>query len=151
MDTTLAEFDIKSHFPDIEFGKFRVTSDATPQYNCIAWAAGENHRYWWPDSQYYWPSLVPRKRSVEAFVQAFGLLGYVTCPDSGLEPEFEKIAIFVGFSGTPTHAARQLEDGNWTSKLGQSYDISHILEQVGGNKGHGYGRIVVYMKRPRQG
>ena len=23
-------------------------SPATPRYNCIAWAAGENHRRWWP-------------------------------------------------------------------------------------------------------
>ena len=145
-----AEIDVRSNFPELQSGKFEVTSPKTPAYNCIAWAAGEFHRWWWPDNQNYWPPSVPRARTVEAFVLAFKLLGYEECQDSNLEEGFEKIAIFVGPTKTPTHASRQLQDGQWTSKLGQSYDISHILDQVGGNFGRGYGVATIFMKRRRK-
>ena len=34
--------------------------------------------------------------------------------------------------GLPTHAARQLSDGNWTSKLGPNIDITHSLSGLEG-------------------
>lgn len=144
----LNELEVRILFPQLESGRFSITSPKTSSYNCIAWAVGDQTRWWWPDSQNYWPRGVPRKRNVESFVQLFASHDYEVCESSHLEEGIEKIAIFAGPTGTPTHAARQLRDGSWTSKLGQNFDISHVLEQVGGFAAKGYGTIAIIMKRP---
>jgi hypothetical protein len=47
--------------------------------------------------------------------------------------------------GTPTHMARQLTSGRWTSKLGELEDIEHLtLEQLSGSD---YGQAVQFLKR----
>ena len=78
-----------------------------------------------------------------AFAAAFATLGYVS--GSGEEPEsgFEKVALFA--SGTaPTHVARQLPNGRWTSKLGTREDIEHDLHAVSGEV---YGVVAMVLKR----
>ena len=47
--------------------------------------------------------------------------------------------------GKPTHAARQLGDGRWTSKLGKEVDITHTLV---GLEGPVYGQVAAYLRRP---
>ena len=42
-----------------------------------------------------------------------------------LEIGFKKIAVYVTSTGTPTHGARQANDGRWLSKLGSCHDIAH--------------------------
>ena len=93
----------------------------------------------------YWPAEVPRVATLEAFHQLFAGLGYAPCKHSDLEPGFEKIALYVR-DGEPEHAARQLPDGRWTSKLGKGVDVSHTLA---GLEGPLYGQVVSFMKRPR--
>ena len=74
-------------------------------------------------------------------------LGYEKGDDFGLEIGVEKVAIFANEDFLPTHAARQLEDGSWTSKLGEEEDIMHVqLEHV---RGRIYGIPVLVMRRPR--
>ena len=60
------------------------------------------------------------------------------------EAGFEKIAIFVDATGEPTHAARQMGSGMWTSKLGTAHDIAHTLTGVAGRQ---YGRVGAIVKR----
>jgi hypothetical protein len=135
-------------FPGLSQFGYQITSEKTPDYNCIAWAVGVTEAWWWPDPmyQYYWPPEIARSESVEAFVAAFGTLGYSECPSPDLEIGFEKIALFVDQRGVPTHAARQRSDGSWTSKLGELEDIGHVqLEAV---SGYAYGSARVFMKRP---
>ena len=105
--------------------------------------------WWWPDrlGQYFWPANVPRRRTLSAFVQAYGQRGYEQCGSDAFEPEFEKIALFADSDGLPTHAARQLPTGRWTSKLGRLEDIEHDLT---GLEGEQYGSIAVIMMRPRK-
>ena len=56
------------------------------------------------------------------------------CESGDLEVGFEKVAIYAQADGAPTHAARQLPDGTWTSKLGQEVDIGHTdLQGVSGD------------------
>jgi hypothetical protein len=52
----------------------------------------------------------------------------------------------VDAQGSPTHAARQLDNGRWTSKLGELEDIEHSLRDL---EGAAYGTVVQVMKRPR--
>lgn len=140
---------LELEFPKLTGTSYYITSIATPEYNCIAWAAGDNSKWWWPDPYdlYYWPPGVFRKSTIEAFAEAVESLGYEIGQDSGLEKDLEKVAIFAHPDGSPTHAARQLDDGTWTSKLGSWEDIRHVsLQHVGGRT---YGNPVLVLQRPR--
>ena len=138
--------ELRGAFPELG-DDVAVTSDPSVEYNCIAWAAGNMDRWWWPDAfcQYYWPPEVDRDESIDSFVRVFQHLGYEPCVDAELETGVERVAIFA-LHGAPTHAARQLPNGHWTSKLGRDVDISHSLAGlVGANSP--YGQVVVIMKR----
>jgi hypothetical protein len=112
-------------FPHLANGGYRVSSASTSGYNCIAWAAARDDRWWWPHPDGFWPPEAPLSETLEAFEAAFASLGYVRCIDYSLERRYEKIAIYASTAGIPTHAARQLATGRWTSKLGHSEDIEH--------------------------
>ena len=103
------------------------TSDDTPDYNCIAWAAKDDSNFWWPVGvpPYYWPDGVEFRETIEAFTKAYETRGFKVCSNAIFEDGFEKIAIYVDPSNRPKHAARQLDKDNWTSKLGSDIDISH--------------------------
>ena len=136
---------LKSAFPNLETEGYQETSPASGKYNCIAWAAGVTSEWWWPDPNgaYPWPAGVPRAVTIDAFLQAFATQGFQSCETSDLETGFEKIAIF-SLQGKPTHAARQLPDGLWSSKLGKYLDITHGLQ---GLEGPVYGKATHFMKR----
>lgn len=142
--------EIEKVFPSLRISGYSITSPATPEYNCIAWAAGEAESWWEPDplSLYYWPSNTPRQYTAEAYIKAYEKIGYAVCNNSAYEEDFEKIAIYIDSHGKPTHTARQLNSGNWTSKLGSLEDIEHItLDDL---TGCSYGKVGVIMRRPRK-
>jgi hypothetical protein len=132
------------YFPDLEKTGYQVTSPADWRYNCIAWAAGDQSVAWWP-GKFYWPQNASCEETLAAFVQAFQTLGYALCSEGALEEGFEKVAIYA-MGDAPKHAARQLANGRWSSKLGQEVDIEHVLEGVAGPL---YGIPVCFLKRPR--
>lgn len=122
---------------------YQETSAATRDYNCLAWAAGETHRRWDPNEPNdYWPAV--REQTVPAFIAAYQTRRYLVCDNGDLEEGFEKIAIYA-VSMKPVHAARQLPNGKWTSKLGRSIDIEHPT--VEGLESSVYGTVELYMKR----
>lgn len=137
---------IEQAFPDLAGNNYQITSSKDRNYNCIAWAAGDRQRWWWPGSDEvleYWPSGVPRIRSRDAFVAAFATLGYQVCDGESQEEGYEKVALFADSRG-PTHAARQLPNGRWSSKLGKWEDIEHGLHDLAGTI---YGLVILVMKR----
>jgi hypothetical protein len=137
-------------FPNLQKKGYDLTSPETPFYNCIAWAAGDTARWWWPDpnDQYYWPPGIPRHGTLQAFIILFKNIGYTVCEDAKYEEAFEKIVIYVdALTGKPTHAARQVGYGKWTSKLGSLVDIEHDINGVSGTR---YGSVAVIMKRPNK-
>jgi hypothetical protein len=134
-------------FPYSRNEPFRITSKQTPEYNCIAWAYGCDDRKFWPDPYYYWPENIERKNTIENFIKLFEGIGYSQCDNGKYEDCIEKVAIYVGKDGKPTHAARQLEGGRWTSKLGDHHDVSHTINSM---KNGFYGNVEVYMARPRR-
>lgn len=123
-------------------------SGATPNYNCIAWAASESDRWWEPDNgfNYYWPPNVVREYTVLAYIEAYRSLGYEICGSQELEDGIEKIAIFAD-GDWPTHAARQLSNGKWATKFGRAEDINHIDLQC--LTGGIYGQVHTLMQRRR--
>jgi hypothetical protein len=128
--------------------QFFLTSPPDVSYNCIAWAAGDSSRWWWPGRRpfAYWPKEVPDTPELSSFVAMFESLGYQPCADGSLERSREKVAVFIDASGAPTHAARQLSSGHWTSKMGKVEDISHSIY---GLEGGAYGSVSCYLSRPR--
>lgn len=131
--------------PRLREGTFQKTSPATPAYNCIAWAAEDELR-WWSATDfelYYWPDGVPPDNTVDAWAAALATVGYEPCEGHAPEPGVARIAIY-GRDGEAYHVARQLATGRWTSKLGQSIDIEHDLEGLAGG---GYGEVMLIMCR----
>ncbi len=138
---------LKSQFPNLTPTNYHITSPVDFDYNCIAWAADDPTRWWWPDvqNQKYWPSDVPREETLEAFILAYATLGYVVCDSGNSEDGFDKIVIYC-LNGDPTHAAKISENSNWSSKLGQGNDISHKQNALNGPI---YGTPETFMKRKR--
>jgi len=133
-------------FPDLVRTGYHITIPPDPIYNCIAHAAGVTNQWWWPDPDGfdYWPPGAVRERTLEAFLQAFATVGYSPCADGSLEPGWVKVALFATDEG-PAHAARQLRNGRWTSKLGPDNNIEHALE---GLFSPSYGTVVQFLRRP---
>ena len=139
---------IEGVFPNLVASGYRMTSPATQDYNCIAWAAGVDSAWWWPDEFHFafWPVTVPRTVTLDAFLAAYETLGYIACADGQVEYGYEKIALYGDKNQQPTHAARQVHSGKWTSKLGPSEDIEHnTVEALHGDH---YGGVLKFMKRP---
>jgi len=132
-------------FPLLDDANSIRTSEATTQYNCIAWAAGDNTRKWWPHRLGYWPPEALMVETIAAFNAAFASLGYAPCANGDRERGWQKVALYTDAEGTPTHMARQLEDGTWTSKLGNDIDITHTT--VDALHGDAYGTCVGYLRR----
>jgi hypothetical protein len=104
--------------------------------------------WWWPvedPQRVYWPAGVPREETLEAVQAVFAALGYAPYDQADPEPGYEKVALFANTAGVPTHAARQLPDGRWTSKLGQLQRIDHALRDLEGTE---YGTVARVMRRP---
>jgi hypothetical protein len=135
-------------FPNLQDSDFYKTSDETDSYNCIAWAAGDDQRWWQaePFQQYYWPGRLTEWEDVQALVSIYEGLGFVQCHDGSAEPGWEKIAVYADAKSEWTHAARQLSDGQWTSKLGVGIDITHKTPEV--LVGPAYGTLVRFLKKP---
>jgi hypothetical protein len=139
-------------FPNLVASNHALTSVYDTRYNCIAWAANDTSAWWEPFNGpgIYWPPGAPTDYSIWAYAAAFATLGYVECQTPTFEDGWEKIALYaelVHGEILATHAARQLADGTWTSKLGDLEDISHA--DLDALCGRAYGADVMYMKRVR--
>jgi hypothetical protein len=140
---------LEEDFPNLVPGTWRQSSPADLNYNCLAFAAGRTDIYWWPDPfpdplNDYWPLGLRREESLEALAELYQSLGYDPCADANLEPGYEKVAVYA-LGAEPTHAARQMSDGRWTSKLGPQQDIEHdTLESLSGPC---YGKPVRFFRR----
>lgn len=140
-------------FENISPKDFACKSDRDGKYNCIAWALGKTNKFWWPldepHSNYWWPDGLPKalpdEETVAHFVEAFATEGYRRCRSGRLSRRYEKIVLFVDGNNKPTHAARLLPTGVWTSKLGEDEDIEHkTLRCI---EGSAYGRAKLFFKK----
>ena len=135
---------IADYFPRLGVNDSEKTSPEADRYNCIAWAAGNDTEWWEPSPDGVWPSDAPYAPTIEALTRVYASLGYEVCLDGSLETGYEKIAIY-GHDGEYEHAARQLPDGRWTSKLGPNEDIVHVNAEC--LTGGIYGELAHFMKR----
>jgi hypothetical protein len=140
---------IEEVFPALAKGGFQITSPVDKRYNCIAYAAGDMAKWWWPlpanVKEVFWPADVTREETLTAFRDAFASVGFVDCDNDNVERDIEKIALFANAQNVPLHAARQQANGRWSSKLGEREDIEHALRDL---EGYAYGMVVLVMSRP---
>ena len=139
-----------SEFPWLpNVGDYRITSEYDASYNCFAWALGDTSRWIDPTDPNTWPSELATESAVPTLFELFRNAGYAPCEDGALQDGHEKVAIYA-LDGEPTHAARQLDTGRWTSKLGKQEDIEHATpEELQGDEWDQYGRISGFLSRPR--
>ena len=146
---------LESVFPGLKGDRgFKVTSKSTKAYNCIAWAYNYSDRWMWPhtsltallDGDTYWPTEDISNEDIMVFIDAFRIKGYELCDSPKHEDGFQKIALYT-VPGTTrcTHAARELSNGYWTSKLGTEQDIQHGTPYTIENAF--YGQASIFMKR----
>jgi hypothetical protein len=141
------EAELEQTFPNLRASGYRITDPATKRCNCIAWAAGDPEAWWQPGlADAYWPEGIPEEETVQSLVALFQSLGHQVCDTPELEQDFEKVAIYAR-GPEYTHAARQLADGGWTSKLGHSVQIEHAA--LDALTGEAYGLVAQVLKRPR--
>jgi hypothetical protein len=149
-----AEADLKRRFPQLAATRLEVTSEDTPDYNCLAWVLGDQENWISPDlfdedlGLYPWPAGVPRENSVDAWMLALETYGFSRCNDGSLELGLDKIAIYFNARTECIHFALQLTTELWTSKIGPWEDISHELDGLTGER---YGEVIGFMCRPAQG
>jgi hypothetical protein len=137
--------------PNLTDAVCEVKSPYDTNYNCIAFAAGDNQKWWWPTPDDFWPDNVSREVTFDAFVQAFETKGFARCQDGTLDQALGKVALFGKDRGdgqmVPTHAAAQLPDGRWASKLGNHEDVHH--DTVEAVNSPAYGAVVLYLAKPK--
>ena len=120
-------------FPNLK--AYVITSPKDAGYNCIAFAASDTTRKWdpgmLPAPGYYWPpeALSDNNQDIPALKRMFAALGYEECETAAVESGFVKVALYAISSEDWLHAAIQEASGEWSSKLGNSYDIRHATPQ----------------------
>lgn len=144
---------IETAFPRLGPSNYSIESPTDSRYNCIAWAVGDDTRWWEPSGLggHYWPLSplpAPAGYTLSEYMKAYSTLGFEPCTSRAVERDLEKVALYVDpVAGSALHAARQLADGRWASKLGQGHDIFH--ETLEGLEGERYGVVAVIMQRRR--
>ena len=72
---------------------FDIVDEPSPWYNCIAYAAGDTSKWWWPDGINYWPPWATLTTKIESLQEVFAGKGYEQCEDSGTEAGNQKVAL----------------------------------------------------------
>lgn len=130
---------------------FKIKSEETPNYNCIAWAMGYNDRRMDPTSEgalFDWPKGLPKLCAlalhISILVKAFEAEGFEITKNYHFEPDKEKVYLYKEI-GKPlwTHASRLVAEGVEYSKFGKSFDAVHSS----GTLTNIYGEVYACMKR----
>lgn len=117
---------------------------ASGQYNCVAYAAGDTSQPWSDEPEDYWPPEVARNPSITGLENLFRWLGFKKCRGSRLEADYHKVALYAS-KGLWTHAALQMPNGRWRSKLGNGVLIEHRTPLS--LTGDLYGNVYLYMRK----
>ena len=134
-----------SEFPNLVAEGFEIKSDPTIDYNCIAWAADDNERWWEPGVlDGYWPAAAPQEFTFAGLIAGFATIGYEECPSADYEEGYDKVAFYGTADDNATHAAKQVGPNLWSSKCGITEDITHTLTGLVSDR---YGRAMRFVRR----
>ena len=137
---------IAAQFPALAAAGYEIVGEPSGEYNCIAYAAGDPDRWWSYEEPGYWhwPEHASRTAAIASLVEVFAGLGFEICPDASAEDGYEKVALYQS-NGRWTHAARQMPNGHWRSKLGAGPLVEHYTLQS--LVGELYGVVHCIMRR----
>lgn len=127
---------------------FHFTSLKRKGFNCVGYALDLVNKdidmFWFRDM--YGLDGAKLDHSVNGYAKCFrDYFGYEICDDGQVENGFNKIALYSDTDNDFTHIAKQLENGNWTSKMGTYEDIEHYnLEALSGTL---YGKPMLFMRK----
>ncbi len=144
MDTSKWTDLLVGAFPNLASEGFSIVGEPSGAYNCIAYAAGDTSKWWWPDGVSYWPPWAAETELIESLKEAFAGLGYQQCDDGRTEGGYQKVALYEKI-GKMKHAAIQMPNERWRSKLGQGPVIEHDSPQS--LSGGMYGSVTTYMRK----
>ena len=131
-------------FPKLSSEEFEIVERASERYNCIAYAAGDTSKWWDHNRNHYWPTPATRSNSIESLKEVFVSLGFEQCHDSSAENGYQKVALYEE-QGVWKHAAVQIPNGRWRSKMGKGPVIEHRSpESLSDSQ---YGNVGLYMRR----
>ena len=88
-----------------------------------------------------WATLTNR---IESLKEAFTGLGYEQCHDRGATAGYQKVALYEA-QGRMQHAAIQMPNGRWRSKMGRGPVIEH--RNPNSLSGGRYGQATIIMRR----
>lgn len=124
MDTSKWTDLLVGAFPNLASEGFSIVGAPSEVYNCIAYAAGDTSKWWWPDGVNYWPPWAAETDRKESLKEVFAGLGYERCDDGRADGGYQKVALYE-VNGEMKHAAMQMPSGRWRSKMGQGPVIEH--------------------------
>ena len=114
----------RAHFPNLT--DYEDHSPRDGSYNCIAFALGKTDEWWsWTTDGTWLDECNHQGRWLANLQCMFDVHGYEVCDTDVHEAGYEKVALYGNLVGFWTHAARQLPDGRWISKMGPDEDIIH--------------------------
>jgi hypothetical protein len=138
-----------SAFKELSSDKnFKILSEETPVYNCIAWAMGYTDRWVEPNDDFpgvWWPFGAEHGMSPGDLITAFEAEGFVQTDDILFEPDCDKVVLYHSH-GEWTHAARIVSENVEHSKFGMSWDGTHSHNVFAKTP---YGTPFAYMKRAK--
>jgi len=143
---------IEMLFPGLKKQAYTITDGPTPllihlktchiianpyAYNCIGWSLCSIFNGWFqPPSNLL--QAAP-KLQLKWFDQFYAAKNWKISKNCKPEKGVRKIALYCNAKGYPSHAAKQIEDDWWESKLGQGHRVVH--PGTGSLEGEQYGKV----------
>ena len=137
---------IDEMFPGLACVDWEITSEPNDDYNCIAYAIGEETGWWTHAGNYRWPNA-RRSPSIDSLIEMLVGQDFEICDDGEETAGFDKIALYAK-DGNWKHAAVQLPGGAWSSKLGAYEDIRHATPES--LAGEFNGNVHCFMRRAQK-
>lgn len=155
LNTSINRTILANVFPDLaNDANFRILSECTDVYNCIAWAMGYTDR--WVDhfigAGHWWPNGVARNTNPETLIAAFQAEGFEISENYLFEEGYSKVVLYKNTDKEEwTHAARIITSEIEYSKFGRAWDGQHshnvLCRTSNGKEQQSYGVAYAYMKR----
>ncbi|MGR3317359.1 MAG: DUF7689 domain-containing protein [Candidatus Anammoxibacter sp.] len=147
--------ELRGIFPNLRPTTDTIKSPIDLNHNCFAYAIRDTLHWWEPYGsilpgsfpEYHWPNELPHNKLPQTLVSFFEIHGFEITDDPDHEIGVEKLALYVR-DNEVTHAARQLPNGRWKSKIGNKEDILHDLDELESDIPYGYGEATIFMRRP---
>ncbi len=127
--------------------EYEVLAPATARYNCIGWSLGDT-------SSWVWPRQAGQPATLDDFDSLYAYHGYrrVNRLDYRPDPDQDRVVLYArgreDGGADVTHAARQLRDGSWSSKLGSLPLIRHLHPDDVAGPSYGVPWVMYVRARP---